>query len=679
MSTVTTAPPGPAGPASPGLPAAPPAAPRSRLQRLLRGRVDDPAWVRPSLAGLLAGTGLLYLWDLSVNGYANSFYAAAVQAGTQSWEAFFYGSSDAANSITVDKPPGSLWIMELSGRVFGFSSWSMLAPQALMGVATVGLVYLAVRRVSGPALGLLAGLVMALTPVAVLMFRFNNPDAQLVLLMTAAAYATVRAVERASLRWLVGVGVLLGLAFLTKTLQAVLVLPGFALAYLVAAPTVLWARVRHLLVAGAAFCVSCGWWIAVVELVPADSRPYIGGSEGNSTWELIWGYNGLGRIFGEGSAAGGGGAGGFNSDTGLTRMFDSSVGGQIAWLLPAALVLLVGGLVAVGRAPRTDLRRASLLLWGSWLLVTAAVFSFMQGTFHQYYTVALAPAIAALVGIGGRLLWQRRAQAWPRLVLAGTVLGTAVWSAVLLSRTPDHLPWLRWVVVVAGVLAAVALTVGHLPVLGRRGVLTGLVAALLVVGLGGPAAYAASTVSTPLTGSVVTAGPAGASTGGGFGGGPGRAGGGPPAGMQPPPGVDAPSGAGTGDGAGAAGRPGGGAGPGGEGQVSDQVTTLVAEDADSYTWAAATTGSTSAAGYQLATGDPVMAIGGFSGSDPSPTLAQFQQYVADGEVHWYVSGSGAGGRGGGGTAGEISTWVAATFTATTVDGVTLYDLTQPAG
>src|SRR3954453_13018307 len=177
--------------------------PAGRLRALVRGRTDDAPWVRPALFGLLAATGVLYLLGLAASGWANAFYSAAAQAGSTSWEAFFYASSDAGNSITVDKPPASLWVMSLSVRLFGLSSWSILVPQALMGVATVGVLYLAVRRVAGPGAALLAGVAMALTPVAVLMFRFDNPDALLVLLFTLAAYALTRAIEKASLRWLV--------------------------------------------------------------------------------------------------------------------------------------------------------------------------------------------------------------------------------------------------------------------------------------------------------------------------------------------------------------------------------------------------------------------------------------------------------------------------------------------
>src|SRR6201991_223018 len=204
-------------------------------------------WVRPALLGLLALTAVLYIWGLGKNGWANSFYSAAVQAGSASWKAFFFGSSDAANSITVDKTPASLWVMEISARIFGVNAWSILVPQALMGVASVGLLFASVRRWFGPAAGLLAGLVLALTPIAVLMFRFNNPDAMLVLLMVAGAYAVIRAIENGSTKWLMLAGAFVGFGFLAKMLQALLVVPAYALAYLIAGPPKLGKRVVQLL------------------------------------------------------------------------------------------------------------------------------------------------------------------------------------------------------------------------------------------------------------------------------------------------------------------------------------------------------------------------------------------------------------------------------------------------
>ncbi|HEY8721834.1 glycosyltransferase family 39 protein [Pengzhenrongella sp.] len=657
-------------------------------------------WERPALAGLLLVTAALYLWDLSVSGWGNSFYSAAVQAGSESWKAFLYGASDAAGSITVDKPPAALWIMALSVRIFGLSSWSILVPEALMGVATVGVLYASVRRRFSPQSALLAGGVLALTPVAALMFRFNNPDALLVLLMTLAAYATLRAIEDGRTRWMVVAGALIGLGFLTKQLQAFLVLPGFAAAFLIAAPGSLWKRVRTGLLSVGAMVLTAGWWVALVELVPASMRPYVGGSTTNSFLELTFGYNGLGRLTGnETGGAGGGGAGtagGMWGATGLGRLFSSELGGQIAWLIPAALVLGAVALWLRRRFPRTDAPRAALIVWGSWLVVTGLTFSLMAGTFHAYYTVALAPAIAALVGIGASLLWERRAQVLALAVLAAVTLGTSVWAFVLLDRSADWLPALRWAILVAGALGAAGLLAGRW--LGAR-VLTASAIVALAAALAGPTAYTVQTVTTAHAGSIVTAGPAVAGGTGGMGGGPGGAGG---RGFGGHPPTQGGTGTGTGTGTlpalpstqggttaqggtapqtGTTGTAPGGmrGGMGGDSEPSQQVTAMLLKNADNYTWVAATVGATSAAGYQLATEKSVMPIGGFTGGDPSPTLARFKADVAAGEIHYFIGGGQGGGRGGSsGTSSAIAAWVTATFTAQTVDGVTIYDLTQPA-
>src|SRR5690348_12260217 len=193
---------------------------------------DDaqPPWVRPALFALLTGTAVLYLWGLGSAGWANSYYAAAAQAGTQDWKAWLFGSFDAGNAITVDKPPAAMWAMGLSGRLFGFNEFTMLLPQALMGVAAVAVLYATVRRSSGPGAALIAGAVLAVTPVATAMFRYNNPDALLVLLLVVAAYCMVRAIENGGTRWVALTGAVVGFAFLTKMLQAFLPLPGLALA-----------------------------------------------------------------------------------------------------------------------------------------------------------------------------------------------------------------------------------------------------------------------------------------------------------------------------------------------------------------------------------------------------------------------------------------------------------------
>ncbi|MFI8995721.1 glycosyltransferase family 39 protein [Streptomyces sp. NPDC053542] len=672
-------------------------------------RRADPRWARPGLLLLLAVTAVLHLWDLGASGYANQFYSAAVQAGSESWKAFFFGSSDAANSITVDKPPAALWPMALSVRLFGLGSWQILVPEALMGVATVGVLYAIVRRRFGAGAGLLAGGALAITPVAALMFRFNNPDALLCLLMVCAIGCVLRALEDARTKWLILAGLCFGLAFLTKTLQAWLILPPLAVVYAVCAPTTVRKRIGQLLLAGLALLVSGGWWVALVELWPASSRPYIGGSQHNSFLELTFGYNGLGRINGNetGSVGGGGGGrgggGGGWGETGIGRLFSADMGGQISWLLPAALVLLIAGLCVLWRARRaTDAlaaqRRDAFWVWGGALLMTFATFSFMSGIFHQYYNIALSPYIAALVGMGAAVLWQRRRHVAATAVLAVTVAGTAVWSYVLLDRSPTWLPWLRWVVLVGGLFAAVALAVFGRGTSGAgRRLALGAAGLGLATSLAGPLAYTLNTVTTPHTGSIITAGPSvsggmggpgGMRGPGGMGGKPGGDGGPPgmPGGQNPKQnGQKGPQGGGSRMGTPPPGlrerdgmRGGGMGGLLNGSQVSAEVKAKLLANADSYTWAAASIGSQNAASYQLATGKPVMAIGGFNGSDPSPTLAQFKEYVKAGKIHYFLGGGMGGGPGGNsGGSSKITSWVSQHYKKVTVGSTTLYDLTAP--
>ncbi|MBB1155645.1 MULTISPECIES: ArnT family glycosyltransferase [Amycolatopsis] len=593
--------------------------------------VVAPRWVRPAVAVLLLGTAALYLTNVAISGWGNDFYAMAVQAGAWDWKAWFFGSLDPGNVVTVDKPPLSLWMMGLSGRVFGFSSWSMLAPDALAGVGSVGLLYLAVRRLSGPVAGLLAGALLAFTPVAALMFRFNNPDAFLVLLLVAGAYFLVRALENASTKWLLLAGVAIGFGFLDKMLQAFLVLPAFVLAYAVAAPTSWGRRVRQLLAAAGAVVVSAGWWVLAVALWPVADRPYISGSTNNSVLELAFGYNGLGRIFGQSHGGDArpkmpdfSGAGhGFGGQAGLTRLFTQQFGGEASWLLPAALIGLAAGLWFTRRAPRTDRTRAALLLWGAWTVISALVFSYMSGIIHPYYTVALAPGIAATVAISTTELWRGRAYFAPRAVLATMLAATVAWSFVLLDRTPNWQPWVRYTVLVLGVLGVVALALGA----ARRAVaLLALVAALL-----GMASFTVATAATAHTGGSPASGP-------------------PHKGRTS---------------------------FGGPQQSNVELNRLL--ETTTTKWAAAETGAMQAAGLALGSGKPVLAVGGFSGGDPAPTLAQFQQYVASGDIHYFVVGArnGRGGPNGSrGTSGKIAAWVEQHFHPAAVGGAKVYDLMQ---
>ena len=598
--------------------------------------------IRPALPLLLTATGVLYLWGLGASGWANAYYSAAAQAGAASWKALLFGATDAAGGITIDKTPASVWVMGLSARIFGVNSWSILVPQALMGVATVWLLYATVKRVSGEWAGLLAGVVMALTPVAVLMFRFNNPDALLVLLLTAGAYATVRAIgddkTDGRMRWLALAGACVGFAFLTKMLQAFLVLPGFGLAYLVGARN---KRILGLATALGSMVVAGGWWVLLVSLWPAGDRPYIGGSQNNSVLELTFGYNGFGRLTGDETGSVGGGGGGWGG-TGWGRLLSGEMAGGIAWLLPAAVVILVGGLWAAlsgasaGKSTSARWRKGpafhSLILWGGWLLVTAGVFSYMNGIIHPYYTVALAPAVAAIIGIGAVELWRKGFVGVA--VLSGAVALTALETYLLLDNV---------------VLLVIGLGVAGLLLLVERNLAVAALA--VVVAVAGPAVYSFETAAAAHTGAIPAAGPAGQGFPGGGGGptGGGGRGGGMGGGMSGL--LDAPS-------------------------VGADLAALLRENSGDHTWAAATVGSNNAAGYQLASGAPVLAVGGFNGTDPYPTLTQFQEMVRNGQIHYFV-GDGAmssTSTGGSDAGAQIAEWVAANYPAETVGGVTVYDL-----
>lgn len=609
--------------------------------------IDRPrrvTWERAGFGALMAVTAVLYLWNLSASGWANAFYSAAAQAGASNWTAMLFGSSDAGNAITVDKIPGALWVTDLSVRIFGLNPWSVLAPQALMGVAAVAVLYAAVRRAAGPQAALLAGAVFAFTPAAALMFRFNNPDALLVLMLVVGAYCVQRACEPEAGRWwLVGAGVAVGCGFLAKMLQAFLVLPAFGVAYLLAAAAPLRARLFRLAAGTVALVVSAGWYLLLVELWPASSRPYIGGSQNDSIVELALGYNGIGRITGEEV----GGLGNLDYDVGWGRLLGAGMGTYTGWLLPAALVCLAAGLWLTRRAPRTDPRRAALVLWGGWLLTTAVVFSFAGGIVHSYYTVALAPALGAVIGIGSITLWRSRSTRWCAAAMASTVAVTAVLAVVLAARHDDWLPWLRAVVAVVGVSAAVLLlVVARLPHRAAAAVAGLALTACLIA----PTAYAIETAATAHTGAIPSVGPARGF--GGFGG----MGGGLLASPEPSAGLSA----------------------------------LLAADADQFRWVAAVVGSNNAAGYQLGSGAPVMAVGGFNGTDPAPTLAEFQRLVADGDVHYFIRsrimGRGErsdgvlgsfGGRAHSGSreAANIAEWVETHYAPVIVDRVAVYDLT----
>jgi 4-amino-4-deoxy-L-arabinose transferase-like glycosyltransferase len=623
---------------------APPQSPVPSPRRHLGGHT----WERVALAALLVATAITYLWNITINGMGNQFYAGAVQAGSKNWEALLFGSVDPDNFITVDKPPVSQWVMGLSGQIFGFSSASMLIPQALMAVGAVALLYSAVRRIAGPGAGLLAGALFALTPVVALMFRYNNPDAVMVLLMMAGAYFTVRAAEHASAKWLALAGAALGFAFLAKMLEGLMVAPAIALAYLVVAPTSVRRRLMHLAGALAACLLSAGWFVVLTLLWPASSRPYLAGSTDNNFMNLVLGYNGLARVLGRGNGFGFGpsigtalgvsnpmapdhGFGGFGgADPGITRLFSAEFGFEVSWLLPAALLALAFVLIVRGRAPRTDIIRGGAILFGGWLIIDGLVLSYMKGMAHPYYCLSVAPAVAGMVALGGTEMWHRRETAFGRISLAAMILMTGVWGWWVLGRNVDWMPALRWVILGLAVAATIALFVALSPP-NRQRLAAASLALGVLVGAAGSASYTFATIGQSHEGGGARVGPAEAD-------GPGR---------------------------------------GFWNDDADNTKLNALLEATHTQWSAAVNGSSAAANLELSTNTSVMAIGGFSGSDPVPSLSQFQADVTNHRVGYYIAPDTSHGFGRGRQHSDITRWVAAHFTATTAGSDTVYDLQAP--
>jgi 4-amino-4-deoxy-L-arabinose transferase-like glycosyltransferase len=645
-------------------------------------REKAPRWSLPALIAILILAAALYTWNFSATGL-NSFYSAAVLSGTESWKAWFFGSLDAGNFITVDKPPVELMVMGLSCRVFGYGTWQMMLPLVAAALGTIWILHTSVRRVFGYGAAAVAALVLALTPVTVAIDRDNNPDTLLVLLMVAGAALALRAVSGGKLLPLLGSATCFGFAFNTKLLEGWIVLPAVFAVYLYAAKPPLAKRIVNLLLAGLALAVSSFWWAAVVSLVPAADRPYIGGSSDGTAWDLIFGYNGLGRVLGGDGNLAGGTTGSLSGAAGLFRMFNDSLGSQISWLLPFAGVALAGGLVLRGRLPRTDVTRAALILWGGWTALTYLTFSFSKGTMHPYYTTALAPGIAALCGGGGAMLLRafRKDTRWAWVLPAG-LAATGIWAVVLLRRESGWAPWLWPLIAVVMALAIAGLIVFRSVHSGRRErlLLTSVIVAI-IASVAGPAAYAADTVANaskaaggnPIAGPISGTGSgtfASAAMAAGGGAAPGGAvpGGAAPGGSTgtgaPPFAAGGAGGAGTAPGAagGQAGTSPGAAGgasaaPSGTGTVDTQLLSYLEEHRDGATWLVAVSDSSNASQLILASGQPVLSMWGFDGTDNAMTLDKLKELVSDGSLHYIQLGGRTGSATG--TTNSLSTEVTA--------------------
>jgi 4-amino-4-deoxy-L-arabinose transferase-like glycosyltransferase len=657
-----------------------------------RSRIGALSWPPPELAALLTLAAVLGLWSLDTNGYANEYYSAAVRSMTESWHAFLFGSFDSGGVMTVDKPPLALWIQALSARAFGFSSWSMLVPQALMGVASVALVYDLTRRRFGRAAGFAAGLALTLTPVTVAISRHNNPDALLVLCVTAAVWFLVRGLEDGRTRWLVLSGVAVGLGFEAKMGAALMVVPALAAAWLWVAPRGRMAALRQLGLGGAAMAAVGLAWPVLVWLTPASDRPWISGTSDNSIWSLIFGYNGLGRLTGQQGAPGGGGPGGggaFGGDTGVLRLLNESLGGQGGWLLGFAVVAGIG-LVVLTRLRRDDARTGWIVAVGGAFLTTAVAFSQASGIFHPYYVSQLAPFTAALVGAGVGVVLRG---GLPARVIGPLAIGAGiVTELIVLGENPGQLEWVPALLIVVGGMAAVALALG--PALVRRAQIAALVAGVAVLLLA-PGTWAFQTLGHATSGTFPAGGPASAGFGG-PGGGRGFAGGGGPGGGPPgfaPPGATSGGQAG-GPGAGMApptgGLAGGGFAPGGSTQSgggsaqggfggnpfggnSQSLTEALAYARQNGGGTLAVSSQSGAASQLIRSGSDVAAIGGFSGRESQVSVDWLADAVEDGRIRWVLTdGSSAMPQDGRVGSTEVMAAAAEVGTPTSVDG--LYDL-----
>jgi 4-amino-4-deoxy-L-arabinose transferase-like glycosyltransferase len=624
---------------------------------------------RPELAALIVLAGALNLWALSRNGWANDYYSAAARSMSSSWHNFLFASLDRAGVMTVDKPPLALWVQSLSVRAFGYHPLSVLVPQALMGVASVVLVYDLVRRRFGRLGGLVAGLALAVTPIAVAVSRHNNPDALLALCCIAAVWFAVRALEDGRTRWLVLSGVSVGLAFETKMLVALVVVPGIAVAWLLIAPR---GRGRlhalgQLLAGGAAMLVVGGAWPALVELTPPSARPWVAGTSDNSVLSLIFGYNGAGRV--EGQTGGPGGLGGnmFGSTPGPFRLLNSALGGQAGWLLGFAAVSGLGILLAA-RARRSDPRTGWLLVVGGAFITTAVLFSAASGIFHPYYVSLLAPFGAALTGAGAAELAGGRLNA--RIVGPLAIVAGITTELVVLGQYPGQLSWLPWVLIPVGAFAALALLARSAPRV-RLGAVVAVIAGLLLA----PAVWAVDTLGYATSGTFPAGGPASVQTAGGggpfgrlggFGGrtsagrpGAGAAGlGGVPlfgeggasrsgsnSGVAP---VGAPPGVPGGAAPLAFGRGGVGRGQFGGGPFGGDrsLTQALAYTKHHGGGTIAVSSQSSAAPAIIAQNADVAGIGGFSGRESDVSVSWLAQEVRSGKIRWVLAEQGGAAGGG---------------------------------
>jgi 4-amino-4-deoxy-L-arabinose transferase-like glycosyltransferase len=600
-------------------------------------------------------------YQLGQNGFANLYYAAAIRSMLDNWRNFVFVAFDPGGFVSIDKPPLGFWLQVASAKIFGFTPFSIFLPQALAGVLSVVLLYYLVRRHFGVVAGLLAALALAISPISVLTNRNNTIDSILVLVMLLGAWAVMRAAESGKLRWLLLCAVFVGLGFNIKMLEAYLVVPAYGLLYLLAAPRRIWVRVGHLALAALVMLTISLSWAVAVDLTPASSRPYVGSSQNNSEISLALGYNGIQRLLGQfgfgGSSTSGnttrqfsppssssdtftgnfpqpgagspgqppqslgngnGGSGGsstgmFNTgNPGLLRLFNEPLGGQIVWLLPMALLGILA--LAWQRRPhfREDRQQQSLILWGVWLL-TMAVFFSVATFFHQYYLSTFAPAICALFGIGVVVMWKDyRRSGWRGWLLPLALMLTALEQIHIIVSNPSWGMWLIPLIAIPCTLAGVILFAARLIPLLRRNVsvLASILGIALLALMLTSAVWSAIPVLANEAASLPVAGPSEQFTGG-IG--------------------------------------------GGNSTVNTTLIRYLEAHKGSAKYLVAVVSSNEADSIILATNEPVMVMGGFSGSDPILTTTQLAALVKNGAVRYFLIDGTGGGPGGGQSA--LTNWI----------------------
>ncbi len=624
-----------------------------------------PLWQRLALAVVMLVSIFMNFYQLGQNGFGNLYYASAIRSMLDSWHNFFFVSFDPGGFVSIDKPPLGFWLQAASAKILGFTPFSIFLPQALAGVLSVLLLYYLVRRHFGVVAGLLAALALAISPISVLTNRNNTIDSTLVLVMLLGAWAVLRAAQSGKLRWLLLCAVFVGLGFNIKMLEAYLVVPAYGLLYLLAAPRRIWVRIGHLALAALLMLTISLSWAVAVDLTPAASRPYVGSSQNNSEISLALGYNGIQRLLGQfgfggnnagsstsgnttrqfpssgsnsgtftgdfpqvgtgssgqpsqgvgsGSGGGGGSSGMFNTgNPGLLRLFNEPLGGQIVWLLPMALLGMLA--LAWQRRPRfrEDRQQQSLLLWGTWLL-TMAVFFSVATFFHQYYLSTFAPAICALFGIGVVVMWQDyRRSGWRGWLLPLALLLTALEQIHIIMSDPSWGTWLIPLIAIPCAIAAVILFAARLIPrlrLNARVLAPALGIALLALMLTS-AVWSTIPVLADETASLPVAGASGQFTGG-------------------------------------------------QGVRSTVDTTLISyleAHKGSAKYLVAVASSNEADSIILETNQPVMALGGFSGSDPILTTTQLAALVKSGAVRYFLLNGSGGGGPGGSSQSALITWI----------------------